>query len=359
MISLSFPAMSEPAALLTVISTLALAATSYGRNRSAFRRIPAATAISIALPILIAVLDEILGLDGKVACDIAIAIPPLLIFRLKRNQSLILLLLSIISIAVSIYARISGQEFMATNAFCTISLLCILILFISEMRRKLISAADITASLSISEVFSDAIYMILTCGILCFCLTTSVIEPLRPFFNVSLTTVSCALFALTLIRHDSGHPFVLLNNFEKEIMAACYRHTKERIGQGDQKDIMNSVIFKRILKLFEDKMPFLDDEFTLTKLAEQLFTNRIYVSRAISECSGMNFCQFVNTYRIRYSIECARLNPRLKISEMATMCGFKTQSSYNQAFRKYTGENPSDWVRRNFRKNNSEAVLQN
>ena len=325
MISLSFPAMSEPAALLTVISTLALAATSYGRNRSAFRRIPAATAISIALPIPIPLPDDSLGLDGKVACDI----------------------------------DISGQELMATNAFCTISLLCILILFISEMRRKLISAADITASLSISEVFSDAIYMILTCGILCFCLTTSVIEPLRPFFNVSLTTVSCALFALTLIRHDSGHPFVLLNNFEKEIMAACDRHTKERIGQGDQKDIMNSVIFKRILKLFEDKMPFLDDEFTLTKLAEQLFTNRIYVSRAISECSGMNFCQFVNTYRIRYSIECARLNPRLKISEMATMCGFKTQSSYNQAFRKYTGENPSDWVRRNFRKNNSEAVLQN
>lgn len=359
MISLSFPAMSEPASLLTVISTLALAATSYSQNRSAFKRIPAATAISIALPILIAILDEILGLDGKVACDIGLAIPPLLIFRLKRSQSLMLLILDTMSIAVSIYAYVSGQMLLTTNVCCIISLLCILILFISEMRKKLITAADITASMSISEIFSDAIYMILTCGIFCFCLTTSVIENLRPFFSVSLTTVSCALFALTLIRHDSGHPFVVLNSFEKQIMAACYRQTKDRIGTGDQKDIMTTVLFKRVLRLFEDKMPFLDEEFNLSKLSELLFTNRVYVSRAISECSGMNFCQFINTYRIRYSIECVRHNPRLKISEMATMCGFKTQSSYNQAFRKYTGENPSDWIRRNFGKNKSEAVLQN
>ena len=74
----------------------------------------------------------------------------------------------------------------------------------------------------------------------------------------------------------------------------------------------------------------------------------------------------VNENQIRCTLTREDLVSReLKISELAYMSGFKTQASFNSAFRRYTGEAPSDWARRNFKKivatasPDAEAVLQN
>ena len=105
-------------------------------------------------------------------------------------------------------------------------------------------------------------------------------------------------------------------------------------------------IYDRVLEYFETEKPFLNGDLTINDIVAVVYTNKLYISRAISQSTGRNFCQFVNYHRVMYSVECFRKNPELKIAELWPMCGFNTIVSFNMAFRLFMGENPSDWCRK-------------
>lgn len=105
-------------------------------------------------------------------------------------------------------------------------------------------------------------------------------------------------------------------------------------------------LYDRIVEYFERDKPFLDNNLTINDVVKVVFSNKVYISRAISQFTGRNFCQFVNYYRISYSKDCFRENPELKITEMAEMSGFNSVVTYNMAFRLFMNENPSDWCRK-------------
>lgn len=105
-------------------------------------------------------------------------------------------------------------------------------------------------------------------------------------------------------------------------------------------------LYERVLAYFEEEKPYLDGELTINELVKKLYSNKLYISRAISQFTGRNFCQFVNYYRVIHSMECFRNNPDHKIHELASMSGFNSIVSYNMAFRLFMGENPSDWCRK-------------
>lgn len=102
-------------------------------------------------------------------------------------------------------------------------------------------------------------------------------------------------------------------------------------------------LFERIKTLFETEKPYLDADLTVGDVARMLYTNKVYVSRAINDYTDKNFCQYVNHYRIMYSIQAFKENPRLRVSELAEMCGFRTMVSYNMAFRLVMNESPGEW----------------
>ncbi len=105
-------------------------------------------------------------------------------------------------------------------------------------------------------------------------------------------------------------------------------------------------LYGRIVEYFETKKPFLDSELTINMIVKDVYSNKLYISRAISQFTGRNFCQFVNYYRVMHSMEYFRDNPEVRIHELATMSGFNSVVSYNMAFRLFMGENPSEWCRR-------------
>ena len=105
-------------------------------------------------------------------------------------------------------------------------------------------------------------------------------------------------------------------------------------------------IYTRLVTLFETDKPYLNSELTIQDIVKVTFTNKLYISRAISQFTGRNFCQFVNYYRVLHSIQLFRDNPDLKVIELATRSGFNSNVSYSMAFRLYMSELPSDWCRR-------------
>ena len=120
----------------------------------------------------------------------------------------------------------------------------------------------------------------------------------------------------------------------------------EVAGIGSRENDVFKDIYERVVEYFEREKPFLNGDLTINEVVSVVFTNKLYISRAISQYTGRNFCQFVNYHRVRYSIEKFRDNPDLKVLELSSLCGFNSIVSYAMAFRLFMGETPSEWCRK-------------
>jgi AraC-like DNA-binding protein len=105
-------------------------------------------------------------------------------------------------------------------------------------------------------------------------------------------------------------------------------------------------IYDRVLEYFNNEKPYLNSSLTINDVVEVVFSNKLYISRAISQFGGKNFCQFVNYYRIVHSLELFRQNPTMKISDLAIQSGFNSAVSFGMAFNLFMGQKPGDWCRR-------------
>jgi len=100
---------------------------------------------------------------------------------------------------------------------------------------------------------------------------------------------------------------------------------------------------KKIIHLFEEEKIFLDQDLTLIKLSELLDTNKSYASKVINDFTDKNYNNFVNEYRVNEArkLFAERENWNYTIEFIAFRVGFKSKSTFNIAFKKFTGITPS------------------
>lgn len=123
----------------------------------------------------------------------------------------------------------------------------------------------------------------------------------------------------------------ILKNFGVEILLGM---EKDSSGQG---------IYQRLCFYFEKDKPFLDPDLTVGDVAHRLFTNKVYLGRAIKHYSQLNFPRFVNRYRVQHAQTLFKANHNLKITQLFMMSGFKTKATFEAAFHLEIGESPKEW----------------
>jgi AraC-like DNA-binding protein/NADH:ubiquinone oxidoreductase subunit 6 (subunit J) len=100
------------------------------------------------------------------------------------------------------------------------------------------------------------------------------------------------------------------------------------------------------LKTFmEQNKPFLDADLTLTSLALQMNITRGQLSSLINEGTGSNFYDFINQYRVE-QVKKLMLDPSMKNFNMlgiALEAGFKSKSTFNLIFKRFTGLTPTQY----------------
>lgn len=102
-------------------------------------------------------------------------------------------------------------------------------------------------------------------------------------------------------------------------------------------------LYLRCCRYMELRKPFLVDSFSLEDLANALFTNKLYLSQTINVCSGRNFRNYVNCYRVMYAMELFKKNHRLRVMDLANLSGFHTTVTFNMAFKLVMDESPGAW----------------
>ena len=170
------------------------------------------------------------------------------------------------------------------------------------------------------------------------------------FLYVRIVSLVCfVLLVATVValvyRIYADSLFFIMRKHETLILESLNDVPGDMVNGRSSPDEVYKEIFERVVSHFESEMPYLSGDLVIEDLVKVVFANKLYISRSISRCTGRNFCQFVNYYRIRHSVEVFRQNPDLKVGELAAQCGFNSVGSFTMAFRLYMNENPSDWIR--------------
>lgn len=231
-----------------------------------------------------------------------------------------------------------------------IVLVIIVAQFVLGLVRRIYSVKEVMKSGTIWKNVSvsvDAVYIIFI--LLSFSIYFTLSFVLASYQGLHSVVASFAV-ALTLlaftVRIYSDSLFVIWRGQERRIVESMKVTNVESAVDASRIDDVYKDVYERVVCYFDEEKPFLDSNLTINDVVKSLYTNKLYISRSISQFTGRNFCQFVNYHRVMYSMNCFRENPDLKINELASMSGFNSIVSYNMAFRLFMGENPSEWSRK-------------
>ncbi len=103
--------------------------------------------------------------------------------------------------------------------------------------------------------------------------------------------------------------------------------------------------FQKLVHFMETEKEYMDPDFTSDSLAERINISRHNLSCIINEHAGINFYDFVNSYRVKEIIKYMRTgnHTNTKIIYIAMEYGFKSKSTFNKAFKKHTDMTPTEF----------------
>jgi AraC-like DNA-binding protein len=185
----------------------------------------------------------------------------------------------------------------------------------------------------------------------------------RELVWVKLLTVSFLLTSIaSFVVNILGRGLFFENNLILAIPSALFSTLFFVIGlQGNRQDFTirsldedegedvfvakNSVELRKeklksdLLKLLETNKIYLDSELKITELCRELNTNRTYLSKLINTEFQQSFNDFINSYRVNYSISLLEsgMGDTSSLNDIALISGFGSVSSFNRAFKKNTG----------------------
>ena len=102
----------------------------------------------------------------------------------------------------------------------------------------------------------------------------------------------------------------------------------------------------KIDALFAQQQLHKNPNLTLIEVGQQLETNRSVVSKVINQGFQMNFNDFVNEKRVVSVIEQLqkKAHGTNTLLSIAYDCGFNSKTTFNRAFKKYTGATPKQYI---------------
>lgn len=102
-----------------------------------------------------------------------------------------------------------------------------------------------------------------------------------------------------------------------------------------------SLLFQELERKMLEQV-YLDNELSLGKLAALCGMSTHQASAAINQCSGSNFYDWVNSYRV-YAAQQALIHTNIQVAKVCYEVGFNSKSTFNAAFKKISGCTPTEY----------------
>jgi AraC-like DNA-binding protein len=154
---------------------------------------------------------------------------------------------------------------------------------------------------------------------------------------------SIYLISFLLIRHPFAPVRVAPASEPGAVRAVRVKYESSPLDQAQKRHYLD-----RLTRHMEAEKPFRDMQLSLEKLASAIDIRPGYLSQVLNEQVGVNFYEFVNTYRVgevQMRIAAGEHASRTLLS-LAYESGFNSKASFNRAFKRVTGLTPSEYARR-------------
>lgn len=115
------------------------------------------------------------------------------------------------------------------------------------------------------------------------------------------------------------------------------------IDEEKEKEILES------LQQIEDKLIFLNKDFTLQFVAKKIKTNTTYLSYIVNKNFGKSFSEYANELKINYVVNEMISNARYRrysTQAIAESVGYKNATSFTRSFSKKTGLSPVQFAKK-------------
>ncbi|QDH79691.1 AraC family transcriptional regulator [Echinicola soli] len=116
------------------------------------------------------------------------------------------------------------------------------------------------------------------------------------------------------------------------------KYRNSRISEEELANILNQINL-----VFQRKKSFLNPDFNLDQLANELGTSKLKITQALNIHLGQNFYQFVNSARIEESKNLLQQPNEDNLTVVGYESGFKSKSTFYKYFKEATGCSPSDY----------------
>ena len=119
---------------------------------------------------------------------------------------------------------------------------------------------------------------------------------------------------------------------------------------GDVKTEANDELLVKFRDYIEEQEHYLDQDLTLEKVCLELGTNRTYISILLNEKINMPFRKYINSLRIKEAKRIMTENPNEILDNVATSCGFSSDSQLVRKFTEQEGVTPRVWLNAELKK---------
>ena len=132
---------------------------------------------------------------------------------------------------------------------------------------------------------------------------------------------------------------------QPEIFAGIAQNETTKYLGSNLSPIQIEAYKKQLLALLNKEKPFLDPQVNLSDLSEKLSLSTKHLSQVINQSFNKNFFDFINAYRVQEVQQILKesRDHKLTVLEAMYQAGFNSKSSFNTAFKKETGQTPTEF----------------
>lgn len=168
------------------------------------------------------------------------------------------------------------------------------------------------------------------------------------FFVFIYLIIVIIIYMISYTAISSGEVFKLSDEQISHSNATSSRvnNPLEHVSESTSKNPEFEKLNEKLISYMNDKKPFLNPDLSFQELADELQFSRHQLSGIINQLHGVNFYEFVNTYRVD-EVKKALKDPNkhhFKILSLAYDAGFNSKASFNRIFKQITAQTPSQYM---------------
>jgi AraC-like DNA-binding protein len=285
-------------------------------------------------------------------------IPCLAIYVCKKRFSSTKIWLHFIPVIISFflsftYYLINGST-PIINALCHLYIWPVFLsaLFIAIQIAQLLFYAYFISQKKVSLITSS--FNLLLFKVIFFCKTLYLLDYIIGIYYHLHMPIQVPFYFTYKILFLISLSTLFLMKLKKELLYKAETIIEKKYSRSNLSEQSISEIMINIERYMNIQKPYLEPDFSLEQMAENIGFLRTHISRTINESYQMNFREFINMYRINESIRLMSDDREdyNAINQIYFEAGFNSKSVFNAAFKKQTGITPSE-----FRKNNCLKVV--